>query len=192
MKARSFRDDTSHGTASEDAREALQVVIAYNDLAAAKRAMRVLANLDQGLGDAIEFQPLPWPFELLTDLDWRDAALRDAISANILIIATSAPGPLPPAMERWVEFTASQKLGTDAAIVALFGSEDKFDDIGSSRLAAIHTVAQRTGLDFFAPAACGELSELTRSIQQPAETVMPLTHQFLYPYHPPPHWGINE
>ena len=192
MKARPYMDGTTRGTDSAEAKEALRVVIAYYDLAAAKRAMRVLADLDQGLGDAVEFQPMPWPFDLLTDAGWRDAALSDAINADIVIITMSAPGPLPVAMERWIEFTTSRKRGTDAAIVALLGSEDNPDGIGSLRLAAIRTAAQRTGLDFFAPAAHQELNEAVRLIQQRAETVTPLLHEILHAHHPPPRWGINE
>jgi hypothetical protein len=192
MKAQIFRDDTSRDTEAGHGSEALRVVIAYNDLPAARRAMRMLADLDKGLGDDIEFQPSPWPFELIMDPGWREAALSDAIAADILILTTNAPGPLPLAVERWVEFVTSQKRGTDAAVVALFGSEENPEEIGSLRLAAIRTVAERTGLDFFAPAAHAELNERVRSIQQRAETVTPLLWEILRSAHPPPRWGINE
>ncbi len=47
-----------------DAEPPIRVVIAYNDLAAGQRAMRLLADVGKALGDDIEFQPLPWSFHL--------------------------------------------------------------------------------------------------------------------------------
>ena len=192
MKSQFFMDELSQEENSADGREALRVVIAYNDLPAARRAMRVLADLDKGLGDAIEFQPLPWPFDLLTEPCWRDAALSDAIAADILIIASSVPGSLPPAVLRWVELTASQKRGTDAAIVALFGSEEAPDGIGSLRLVAVQAAAQGTGLDFFAPAVQSEPVEGSHGIWPQDEIRMLIARELLHSTHPPPHWGINE
>lgn len=184
--------DSSREMELAQTREALRVVIAYNDLAAARRAMGVLRDLDRGLGDAIEFQPLPWSFELLTDPDWREAALRDAISADMLIIATSASGPLPAAVQQWVEFTFTRKQGTDAAIVALFGSREDPDDINSLRVAAVRTAAQRKGLDFFAPTPRGGIGGTGQPPPQQPPTLAPLLQEVLRGHHPPPHWGINE
>ncbi len=50
-----------------DAEPPLRVVVAYRDLAACHRAMRLLADVGEALGDDIDFQPLPWSFDLLAD-----------------------------------------------------------------------------------------------------------------------------
>lgn len=95
MQVQHFMDETNLDPDSTDTKQALRVVIAYNDVAAGKRAMRVLADLGKGLGEDIEFQPLPWSFDLLADMDWREVAAHDAVKADILIIATSSTNPLP-------------------------------------------------------------------------------------------------
>ena len=56
MQAHSFIDETNLGPDSTDTKQALRVVIAYDDFAAGRRAVRVMADLGKGLGDEIEFQ----------------------------------------------------------------------------------------------------------------------------------------
>ena len=138
-------DETNLDPDSTDTKQALRVVIAYNDVAVGKRAMRVLADLGKGLGEDIEFHPLPWSFDLLADMNWREVAAHDAVKADILIIATSSTNPLPSAVERWAKATISQKRGTAAAVVALFGSDENPDGAGSSRLEAIRDGSSTSG-----------------------------------------------
>lgn len=157
----------------------LRVVIAYNDLAAGKRAMRVLADLGKGSGDEIEFQPIPWSFDLLADFDWAEVAARDAVNADILIIATHSADPLPAAVGRWAESAISQKEGTSSAVVALFGPEEKPDAAGSRRLDAIQKAAHKAGLDFFAPTPRQQLEEAITRIHQRAETITPVLKEIL-------------
>lgn len=64
-------------------------------------------------------------------------------------------------------------------MVALFGPEGHPDETGSSRLEAIQTAAKRAGLDFFAPAPRGELEKAIARINQRAEMVTPLLHEFV-------------
>jgi hypothetical protein len=191
VQAQHFTDGSKPDADLTDTEQALRVVIAYNDLAAGKRAMRVMADIGKGLGDEIEFQPLPWSFDLLADLDWRDVAAHEAVNADILIIATSSASPLPPAVGRWAEAVISGKRGTSAAVVALFGPEENPDEAGSSRLEAIQAAAQRAGLSFFAPAPRHELDEAIARIHQRAEMVTPLLDEILHHHHPAPRWEQN-
>ena len=191
MQVQHFMDETNLDADSTDTESALRVVIAYNDVAAGKRAMRVLADLGKGLGDDIEFQPFPWSFDLLADMDWREAAARDACNADILIIATSSASPLPPAVERWAKAAISQKRGTATAVVALFGSDENPDGAGSCRLEAIQTAARQAGLDFFAPAPHHELDEAIERIHRRAEMVTPLLEEILHHPQPAPRWEQN-
>ena len=180
MQAQHFMDETNLDADSRGTKSALQVVIAYDDIAAGTRAMRVLADLGKGLGDDIEFQPFPWSFDMLADMDWRKVASHDACKADILIIATSSAGPLPPAVGRWADAAISQKRGTAAAVVALFGSDENPDGAGSSRLQAIQTAARQAGLDFFAPAPHHELDEAIERIHRRSKMVTPLLAEILH------------
>lgn len=169
MQKPHVRSELNFEADSPDANQALRVVIAYNDLAAGKRAMRVMASLGNGLGDDIELEPLPWSFDLLEDVDWRGVATRDAVNADIVIVATSDTRPLPPAVKLWVEEIVGRKRGLDAAVVALFGPAEKPDEIDSSRLGFIQSAARRAGLDFFAPGSEHELDETFSRNHQSSE-----------------------
>lgn len=174
-----------------ETKPALQVVIAYDDVAAGKRAMHVLADLGMGMGDDLEFQPLPWAFDLLVDTKWREAAANHALKADILILAASNMRALPLEIQEWIETTLSRKRGTDSAVVALFGSEEN-PGSASAALEAIRTAAQRAELAFFAPVARRDLDKAALQIQQRADKITPLLEDLLRQPHPPPHWGINE
>jgi len=180
-------DEAAFDRASREPGRALRVVIAYNDIAGGRRAMHVLANIAKELGNDIEFQPLPWLFGLLADVDWREVAASDAVSADILIIATSSTNPLPQAVGRWGEAAISQKRGTHAAVVALFAGGEYPAGSGSSQLEAIQMAARQAGLDFFAPAPHLELDVAVERIRQRAEMVTPLLEEILH-HHPGPRW----
>lgn len=159
---------------AHDMNHPLRIVIAYDEVAAGKRAMRVMSDLGRGLGEAVEFEPLPWSFDLLADTDWAGVAADDAVKADILILATSSADPLPPAVGRWAEAAISRKHGTAAAVVALFGPEERPDGHGSARLEAIRTAARQAGLGFFAPAPHAELEEAIARIHQRSAMFTPV------------------
>lgn len=161
----------------------LRVVIAYDDVAAGKRAMRVMTTLAKSLGDDLDFEPLPWSFNLLSDVDWRKVAASEAVNADVLIMATSNADPLPEAVGLWAETAIRQKQGTVAAVVALFGPDWNPDGSGSSRLRAIQDASRQAGLDFFAPAPDYELNETIARIHQRAEMITPVLEGILH--HPP-------
>ncbi len=157
----------------------LRVVIAYEDLAAGKRAMSLLSQLGKHFGDDIQFEPLPWSFSLLADVDWCTVAASDAVRADILIIATSGVGPWPLAIDRWAVDAIGRKRGTSAAVVALFGPDENPDGVGSPRLAAIERMAHGAGLDFFAPTPRSEVNRVIAQIHWRAETITPVLEGIL-------------
>lgn len=180
MQPKSFVDEASHKTVRTHASgHLLRVVIAYDAIAAGKRAMRVITRLGGELGESVEFQPLPWSFELLADTDWAKVAADDAVKADILIIATSTAHPLPSAVEHWAEATIHRKQGTWAAVVALFGTEGDLNRDGAAQLEAIRTAARRAGLDFFAPALRQEIDEAIARIHQRSEMLTPVLEEIL-------------
>ena len=180
MQARHFMDEDNFETGPATTKRPFRVVIAYNDVDAGKRAMRVLSHLSESFGDEIAFHPLPWSFDLLMDVNWREVAASDAVDADILIVATDSPGALPPAVGRWAESAIDQKRGTHAAVVALFGPEENPDRTGSSRLDSIQTAAEQAGLDFFAPAPRHELDEAIERVRRRAKMVTPVLDKILH------------
>jgi len=147
----------------------LRIVVAYDEVAAGKRAMRVMTDLGRGLGEVVEFQSLLWSFDLLEDTDWAEVASDDAVKADILIIATSSANSLPPTVGRWAQAAISRKEGTATAVVALFGTEGNAGGPGPDRLEAIRSAATQAGLGFFTAALWQKLDETMERVHQRPE-----------------------
>ncbi len=171
---------------------ALRIVIAYNDIAAGKRAMEMLGRLANRFGGGIEFQPIPWSFDLLMDDDWRDVAAGDAVRADILVVATSDYAPLPAGVSEWLESAIDHRRGATTALVALFGPPGHSDEPGSPRLAPLEKAAREAGLDFFAPESRGEGAADADSFARVAGLPAPLRMESPGYCQPAPRWGINE
>src|SRR5262245_51351974 len=123
MKTKSPANETDLEPDWKAMKPAFQVFIAYGDLAAGQRALRVLSTLSKGCDKDIEFCPLPWSFDMLTHTNWRDTAASGAGEADILMIATSNTRVLPTAVEKWVEGVLGKKREKYCVIVALCGPE---------------------------------------------------------------------
>ena len=167
-------DESSREPDPDGTKSALRVVIAYGDLPAGKRTMRLLGTLSQGMAGDLEFQPLPWSFEMLAESEWRDLATRDVVNADMLILATSDTRPIPSSVVHWVDTVIRRKQGSSAAVVALLGQEEDSDAATSTQLEAIQAAARQAGLAFFAPTPRRELNETIARIHQRAKTVTPL------------------
>lgn len=181
MQARQQMFEVSSKGHSRDAGHPLRVVIAYGDHVAGKRAIRVMTDLAKGRGDAVELHPIAWSFNLLADLAWSEVAAADAVSADILIIATSSPDPLPAAVGRWAERAISRKQGAVTTVLALFGTEEHPDGTGSVRLAAIQAAVRQAGLDFFAPGPRHEQAEANAHLHRCVEEFTPVLDELLHP-----------
>jgi hypothetical protein len=174
MQTTAVIDEAKGTEGSSGGDQPLRVVVAYDDLGSGQRAMRVLGNVAAALGDAIEFEPMPWSFELLADVDWRKVAASEAVNADIVIIASSSSRPLPPEVGRWTKAAIQQKQGTATAVVALFGPEGNPDGAGSPRLEFIQNATREAGLVFFAPARRQEFEEILADIHRRAEMSTPI------------------
>jgi hypothetical protein len=191
MQSSPVIQETSALTGLGETRFPLRVVIASADRTAEQRAIRLVARLTSGLGDDLEFQPLAWSFHLLNDPDWRELAVGDAARADMLVVTSTSPAKLPPAVESWVQTSIGRLRGREAAFVALLGPDECPAGIGSPALAEIQVAAVMAGLAFFAPDPWRDVDEAFQEIHRRAETVTPLLHGILNRSQPGPRWAQN-
>lgn len=140
----------SHRDAAADAE--LSVVIAYGDVPAGRRALRLLDGVVPTEGEPARLRPLLWRFDILEVADWRAEATIPTLEADLLIISTSSKSALPAVVQDWVQSCLSQKRGHAAALVALLGPTGDTDTPDSPRLQILSAAAAAAGLRFFAPA----------------------------------------
>ncbi len=193
--------------------DVLNVLIAYDHIVAAQRAMRLFSRLGREQTKDFLCQPQPWRFDLLADPAWRRCATSDALRADLIVITTSEQAALPVTVQTWLMACLSRKEGAGTAVVALLGTEGAMNHPGSSGLRFLRSLAREAGLDFFAPqpkgmeppasinpqteqelggarAMVGNARRLAhRKVTEVRPPVMPRLNDRGVSYR---HWGINE
>jgi hypothetical protein len=100
--------------------------IAYDDLDAARGAMKAIDEVLQAAPRGYQLQPMLWRFDQLCSDKWREPSLANAAEADVVVLASSAPGPLTSFVERWVGelLAAKKRMASRATLVALLGQDD--------------------------------------------------------------------
>lgn len=139
-----------HAATDPDDSPILNVVVVYDNLGAGQRGMSILASLvDQFRGARVEIRAQLWRFDLLDDPQWFNAALGEAIRADMLIVSTgSMNSHLPATVNDWLNQCLARKQGFGGAIVALPGAASEPD---APRFQFLKSAAIEAGLDFFTP-----------------------------------------
>jgi hypothetical protein len=100
--------------------------IAYADLNAARQAMRAINEVLEAAPRPYRLQPMLWRYDQICSDKWRETSLVDAALADVVVVASSAAGAMPAAVERWVGEFISQMRGTRMTLVALLGDNDSW------------------------------------------------------------------
>ena len=171
---------------------AFNVVIAYEDFETGKRAMKTYDYLVQHLGEECTFKNQMWKFEVLALPKLREMAVKDASTADIIIVSAHGPDVLGYAVRDWVERWLAEERNA-IALVGLFDSDSYFENPARRYLAE---TARRANLEFFSqpglwPVKSGgnkssddEAWERNKTFSVLASVVREETAVS--------HWGINE
>jgi hypothetical protein len=163
----------------------LNVVIAYQDLPAGKRAMSALEGPASQLGGAFQMRPVLWRFDFLEDANWRALAKADVFDADMLVVSVSRGNELPPWLQEWLCAALSQRRDKAGALVALLGTEEKAPTDG--RLLRLQEAAREAGWDFFSALLPDNASE-----HGWGQARIPACHFTADQGDHHRHWGINE
>jgi len=127
----------------------LNVVIAFEDLIAGKHAQRFYEYLMDRLGANFEFTRHQWNFGLLKDPNIREAAAHDAVTADIVIIATHGEGELPEHVESWIKLWVGGNANP-TALVILFDRPSRSSESREHVRSHLQEIANAAGMQFFA------------------------------------------
>jgi hypothetical protein len=124
------------------------VLIAYEDFDAGKHAKKTYDYLAENLGKQCQLTNQMWKFDVLSIPKLREIAVRDASTADIILISSNSDR-LPEHVVKWIESWLMQ--GTSAlALVALFENREAQPRALPSVREYLADVAQRGGMEFFA------------------------------------------
>lgn len=134
----------------------LKVVVAFDDQAAYRRALRLCVRVCSELEEGLQVQPLPWTPDYLGRSDWPPLEPREAAGADIVVVAATEPEEIPAVVLAWVEQCCGLPRRTAGLLVALLGVDGE-DGAGSTAGEDLRAIAARTRFSFLAPEPRGEL-----------------------------------
>ena len=116
----------SFKTRKQDERPAgptLSVAAIHDDFTAGIRAKEALLWLKHSLSD-MQVRSTFWSFQSLERPDVRAVSLREAATADVLIIAASEKEAVPDQIRSWIDFTLQEQEGSRAVLVVLHEGDD--------------------------------------------------------------------
>src|SRR4051812_35855142 len=125
-----------------------RVVIAYEDLAAGKNARHTYDYVAHQLGYDCQFTNEMWNFDVLGIPRLREMAARDAVHADMIIIACHGDRPLPDSLKSWIELWMSEEVNS-IALVTLFDPAHLSTPVARAIREYLAQVAQRANMEFF-------------------------------------------
>lgn len=103
----------------------VRAAVVYDGVPAALRAMSMLGRVVEDADGPVALQPNLWRFDMLADPRCRGRALRDALAADLLVLATASAEVLPPESETWIAEFLARRGDRAIAIVTLCGRENE-------------------------------------------------------------------
>lgn len=107
-----------HRMTSREQSQPLNVLIAYEDFAAGTRAMGMLNRVNSQCGEPGQFNHMMWRFDVLTDPEFFELAVSEALSADIIVIAARKGQGLPQRIRDWIARWLLMKQRRPLALVA--------------------------------------------------------------------------
>jgi hypothetical protein len=132
---------------SKPAHRTFQIVIVYENLVSAARALRACEFLRGEIGDSVSLEVNVWKMAILEDADSRRFASVAAAQSDVVIVSTSGREEIPGAFSLWVDSWTRMEDGRRPAVFTLFG-----DHVGQGAVAVASFLRRKTalrGIDFF-------------------------------------------
>ncbi|MGA2052245.1 MAG: hypothetical protein ABSH19_02920 [Opitutales bacterium] len=138
-----------HDPTREKASGLLSVVMVYNDMHAALRAVEAIERIGRKFRGRVRQQIMPAPLSQLHDSSCFERLLYEANMADLLIVSFNGPGDFPAILKKWVEKCFGQKRAGPSAIVALLSSNEPLEAPDSPRYRFLKDATCSAGLNFF-------------------------------------------
>jgi hypothetical protein len=128
-----------------------EIVVAYEEIAAGKRAKEICDRLQTNLEAFFVFETHLWRFDVLGLPELNNIAVRDAIQARLVIIAIDGRSELPVHLKSWMEIWVALRPVQPGALVLVVEPPPGCGVIQChSERHYLERIAQRARMRFFA------------------------------------------
>lgn len=158
-------------------RTCCEVVIAYADLPAARKAEQIYERLIQPHGAGCDFNCTWWTFEQFHAPEQFAAACAAAGRADVVLLGTSGVGELPSVVKSWVDVWTAWNTEHDRALIAVLGCDREGKAAPFTADEHLERIARERQLDYFTAwfEPHSELPSLSpAAVAERAGTVTPL------------------
>jgi hypothetical protein len=136
------------GDSSQGETPSLKLVIAYEDLATAQRAMKTCERLSAQLAGEFQIQTNPWKFDLLRAPTLQQVAAEEIADADMVVISAHCDKELPGEITAWLTSWLGKRRSSPSALVAMLDSVE-----GAATPTPLHSylqeAARQAQVDFF-------------------------------------------
>ena len=123
----------------------MKALIIYDDFTSAIRASTALRQAAHRAKVRANCNLRPWRADILTFAPAADEALKDAVDADVIMLAGRRVYALPLWLRQWLESWASRRKPEDCALVVVRDETEVKDSAPNPELSLF---AERHGLDF--------------------------------------------
>ena len=120
MKRAAFSEEIEPPATSAEAETSLNIAVVYQDTQTHEWAMQKCRKATQLVGQEYVHSTW-WQLDFLSHPRMMLDAVKDAVSADILIVSVYEAEEVPPALSDWVEALLSRRPPIEGALVALLG-----------------------------------------------------------------------
>lgn len=142
-----FIDQCSGIANTKPGRHSFQIVIIYENLVSAARALRACEFLRGEIGHSVSLEVNVWKMGALADGDTRRGAADAASQAEVVIVSASGRGEIPDAFRQWVAAWLRSDRKARPAVFSLFG--DHVGDGALSIAGFLRAMTAQRGIEFF-------------------------------------------
>ncbi len=131
-------------------RTPFHVVVAYDDVPMGVRAKHVLDSIGRTLAPDCHLVVNIWKFSMLRLAELAESAVREAVAADMIILALREDNGVPHETKTWIEAWLQRRVNAAGALVLLFDPDNQPSVSARSAHAYLHGVGKRSHLDVFA------------------------------------------
>lgn len=196
LKAMNSSNCSFEGRESPEAEVlAVDVLLIYEDLSTGLRARRAFEEAVQRIEMPADFKVDLWRFDLLWESALREAALKQAAKAGVLVISAHGRTELPATVQVWLSQWLERKDDQPCALVLSLDQEIEGTPSAKRILDFLQARAREVGVEVFAhfgtaPEPGWDLT--VESLRHRADTRTAILDDILRRPQPHSHWGLNE
>jgi hypothetical protein len=150
LEGRSERREATlldHARPNPSALGVLNIFIAHENLAAARRARELRQRLAANLRHETRIEGETWNFALLANAHLRERASIEAAYADMIIISANGGSDLPAHVKAWLETLPPAEPNNKALVSLLDVNETQISMEPTRRY--LGGIAEKSGMDFF-------------------------------------------